>query len=618
MGNKIITEKDFWRCSSGAVPAQLQGTSLGTKKVSGEKFITVEDKATNSCIDFGCTKYMLLAAIAAAAVVVVAAIVGVLTVATGGAALIFIGAVAGLAGAAIGAVVGALLCGQMVASKRQWDKSKSDMIVQGRYAITGDHKMICPVGGTITFDPEIKSWSQALALGFANYTGKLMEGMMAGAAVGMGGALLSGGATAFMSGGLRGVGQAAWQFARSMPRNFVVNAVESFSKVGLALRGVMGAQNTAATYGETGSAGVGDFFWGTVAMETGAYDSARNIATGQGTWQDYVGMAMMVAPVGQGKRDLEDALSNKADDAEGKKMDEEEGNTRTRSQEGDAPKQEGEAEAYEAGNNKPSYDELGSKEPCFLAGTLVKTPSGSIEIEKIKVGAKVLVYDFQKNCVRQKPVVKLYTNWTNRYFNIKTSAGEYILPTSKHLFWVENLRKWMPAKELEAGMILKTALNDRSVIESISEYRNVELPTYNLEVEGIHNYFVGAFGNLVHNQNKPSLFESTTRQPTEIYEVYDARTGETVYVGQTTQGTRNRFEQHISEGQREGNFKADWGDRTKFDVRTVETGNWTPYEAHAWEQHYIEKNGGVENLLNKKNAITEGKYDKFADLHNPC
>lgn len=216
--------------------------------------------------------------------------------------------------------------------------------------------MLCKIpGGIVTFAPQIKNWSQAVSLGASNYIGKLMEGMMAGAAVGMGGALISGGAGAFASGGLRGMGQAALQFAKSMPKNFVVNAIESVSKVGLALRGVMGVQNTAAVYGNTGTASVTDFGSGVVAMETGAYDSFNNIREGKGTWQDWVGMAMMIAPVGQGKRDLENSLknepdssNNKVDDAENSKVDEEDGAPKTEVQDGDAPKQEGDGEAYES------------------------------------------------------------------------------------------------------------------------------------------------------------------------------------------------------------------------------------------------------------------------------
>src|SRR5262249_59867453 len=77
MGNKIITEKDFWICTGGTTPAQLQTTQLTTKKESGHKYITVADTATSSWIDFGCKKLMWIMAILAAVGVV-------LVVATGG------------------------------------------------------------------------------------------------------------------------------------------------------------------------------------------------------------------------------------------------------------------------------------------------------------------------------------------------------------------------------------------------------------------------------------------------------------------------------------------------------------------------------------------------------
>jgi hypothetical protein len=341
MGNKIITEKDFWMCTGGNVPAPLQSVQLSTKKKDGKKYITKVDTATSSYIDFGCNKLMLIMAI-------LAAVVAVAIVATGGAALIAIGALAGAAGAAFGAVLGGLLCGQIAKMARVWLGSKSNMIVQGQPAITGDHEMKCMLfGDTISFAPHIKNWWQAIALAGANYVGGILEGMMAGAAVGMGGAFISGARTAFLQGGTRAVGQAGLQFLKTMPKNFGINAIESFSKFGLGMRGVMGAQNTAATYGNTGTASIGDFAEGTVAMETGAYDSFNNIKEGKGTWQDYVGMAMMVAPVGKGKRDLENEISKKADDAEAKKTDEET-TKKAINQEGEAPKKEGDFEAFES------------------------------------------------------------------------------------------------------------------------------------------------------------------------------------------------------------------------------------------------------------------------------
>ncbi len=368
MGNKIITEKDFWMCSSGCVPAQMQGTHLVAKKKGGEIYITNKDMATSSFIDFGCNKYMLLMAAIAAVAVVAAVVVGVLTVATGGLALIAVGAIAGLAGAAIGGVVGGLLCGQKMASKRVWSGQKSNLKVLGTPTITGDHKMICPVGGTVTFAPQIKNWWQAISLGTANYIGKLFEGMMAGAAIGSLGAAWMGGSAAMAGGaGMRGLGQASLNLLKNMPKNFVVNIAESFGKVGMAFRGIMGAQNTMATYGNTGEAGIGDFAKGAVSMETGAYDGVKNIATGQGTWQDYIGTVLMFSPVGKGKRDFEDSY-RKADDADAPAKDaetnkaDEEGTTAPK--DGDAgntkPKEDG--EAFEDGVSTKAKGEIGEAE----------------------------------------------------------------------------------------------------------------------------------------------------------------------------------------------------------------------------------------------------------------
>ncbi|WP_262151740.1 hypothetical protein [Chryseobacterium foetidum] len=195
MGNKIITEKDFWMCSSGAVPAQLQGTRKSNKKSSGEVYITVADTATSSWIDFGCTKNMLLAAIitAVAVVVVVALIVG-----TGGVAAIgligmmAIGAAAGVAGGVIAAIDGALKCGQKNAAARTWDGSKDNMILTGTSAITGDRTMACSIGGVVKFAPEVKSWTHALALGGFNYITQLAGCALGGAGVGAGGFLAAG------------------------------------------------------------------------------------------------------------------------------------------------------------------------------------------------------------------------------------------------------------------------------------------------------------------------------------------------------------------------------------------------------------------------------------------
>ncbi|RBL90455.1 hypothetical protein [Chitinophaga flava] len=291
MGAKIITEKEFWQCSGGLMPAPLQSTQLVSKKKDGNKYITITDKSTQSFADFVCRKLMLLMAI-------VAAIVAIAVVATGGAALIAIGALAGAAGAAVGAVMGSLICGQKVAIVRQWIGAKSNFKILGNPTVTGDHMMLCPIfGEQITYAPHIKNWWQAISLGAANFIGGVLEGAMVGAAIGGSVALIEGGVAALAEGGIGGLGRSALQLFKSLPGNLLKNFAASWtSGVGIGLRATTAIQHTAQTYGETGEANGGDFLKGVFGMETGTGESARRVFTGHGTVMDFIGLALWFTP----------------------------------------------------------------------------------------------------------------------------------------------------------------------------------------------------------------------------------------------------------------------------------------------------------------------------------
>lgn len=265
---------------------------------------------------------------------------------------------------------------------------------------------------------------------------------------------------------------------------------------------------------------------------------------------------------------------------------------------------------------KFGYDDLGTTAPCFLAGTFVHTIDGLIPIENIQIGDTVFCYDKTNNTTTKNKVTRIYNNWTDKFIKITTDK-EIINATFKHLFWIEDENKWVTAKELRADMILKSLSLKNIFIKKIDYQKDVELYTFNIEVENNHNYFVGNQGILVHNDNKPSKFESTVKKPTKIYEVYNPKTGKTVYVGQTDKtNVADRFKEHVAEGKNKSNHKKDWG--KKYKVREVASGNWDPYEASVWEQHYIDKNGGKANLQNGRNEITKPKFDKYKNLHNPC
>lgn len=355
MGNKIITEKDFWQCEGGLMPTQFQSGQNVAKKKSGEKYITKMDTATVSFADFSCKKLMLIMAI-------LAALVAVLTVATGGAALIAIGAIAGAAGAAYGAVLGSLLCGQMVAKVRKWTMGKENFQIMGIPTITGDHVMLCPLfGDKITFAPEIKTWGQALAKGGANLISGIMEGMMAGALIGMGGGLLSGGRAAVTSGGFRGLGQAGFNFLKSAPNSIMSNFGQGlFNGAGFKL--IDGATNWLNTYGDTGSASTDDFTQGVKESTFGDVAAIRSILTTGGTMQDWVAAIMLLTPGGKKSKGnhnnshiAEPNVKPKgdADGGSNKKADADEGGIKPKSHSPDAPNNKGkDGEAYEADKPK--------------------------------------------------------------------------------------------------------------------------------------------------------------------------------------------------------------------------------------------------------------------------
>jgi hypothetical protein len=191
MGNKIATEEDYWMCTGGIMPAQMQTVQLKVLQKDGKKYLMKSDTSTASFGDFTCKWVMLIAALIAAVVIVA-------VVATGGAALAVIvaaGAIAGAGGAIYGSVLGSLICGQKAAIARTWLGEKSNLIVAGQHALTTGSTMQCPVfGSKIVHAPNVKNWWDALRVGIGNFGETVILGALGGALIGVGGALFSGAA----------------------------------------------------------------------------------------------------------------------------------------------------------------------------------------------------------------------------------------------------------------------------------------------------------------------------------------------------------------------------------------------------------------------------------------
>ncbi len=287
-------------------------------------------------------------------------------------------------------------------------------------------------------------------------------------------------------------------------------------------------------------------------------------------------------------------------------------------------------------NKWMKYDLKGDKPVCFPPKTLVKTADGEKRIENIKAGQSLLSYNQKTGFVEKTTVRSLLQNWALEIITVKTENA-VISSTLSHPYWVGKLNLWIAASELKKGMLLTTIDGKKEQVLSI-EREITQTRTYNFELTNFHNYFVGVSGILVHNSDeKVSKFSDTNTYKSDIYILKDPRTGKVLYVGQTIQGTTTRLNDHINSPDSALNqyLKGKYGKKFTNDPakfvndnggvkgifiveNPVKSKMLTPFELSVLEQHYINKHGGKNGLLNKIDAITLEKFDQYKMLHNPC
>jgi hypothetical protein len=177
--------------------------------------------------------------------------------------------------------------------------------------------------------------------------------------------------------------------------------------------------------------------------------------------------------------------------------------------------------------------EAGSEMPCFSADTLVWSASGPKPICDIVAGEMVRAFDLSSRTVALREVKSVSRNETIHFFEIRLD-DEVIHATGQHPFWLPDEGYWGKANELRAGTHLQHFDGGRRAIEEIV-YRNIPAtPTYNLRIDELSNYFVGA-GVLVHNGGpRPPypfgdniIYEGTnTTNPKFAGKVYIGRTND--------------------------------------------------------------------------------------------
>ncbi len=135
---------------------------------------------------------------------------------------------------------------------------------------------------------------------------------------------------------------------------------------------------------------------------------------------------------------------------------------------------------------------------CFGAGTPVRTLTGSMPIESIRVGDRVLTQDIKTGALGYHPVTVVHHNPPSPTFLVKVGK-DTIVSSPFHRFWVAG-KGWKMARDLKGGETLRL-LDGPARVDSVEE-GPVQL-VYNLDVAGDHDFFAGAAAALVHDNTLP-------------------------------------------------------------------------------------------------------------------
>jgi len=134
---------------------------------------------------------------------------------------------------------------------------------------------------------------------------------------------------------------------------------------------------------------------------------------------------------------------------------------------------------------------------CFLSGTEVSTPSGTVPIEKITAGTDVLSFS-NDGSVSTSKVLQVYAVQRDLYYIVQTPLGS-VKATAEHPFYVGG-SAFKETQALQIGdivFLLKGGKLQQTAITSITKI-NESTTAYNLLVDSTNTFFANDFA--VHNK----------------------------------------------------------------------------------------------------------------------
>jgi hypothetical protein len=148
-------------------------------------------------------------------------------------------------------------------------------------------------------------------------------------------------------------------------------------------------------------------------------------------------------------------------------------------------------------------------EACFVAGTPVLTPAGYRCIEELGPGSQVIACDILSGTTGTCSVDRRFRREVSEVVEVRIGETT-VATTADHPFYVVDCG-WVEAGGLVAGDALPTADGGVAQVFSVTVSTSPATPVYNLEVNGLHTYFVSELCVLVHNNCSADAGAKATR-----------------------------------------------------------------------------------------------------------
>jgi hypothetical protein len=127
---------------------------------------------------------------------------------------------------------------------------------------------------------------------------------------------------------------------------------------------------------------------------------------------------------------------------------------------------------------------------CVAEGTRVATPAGSVAIEKLAIGDRVLGYDTERGAPVETTVRRIVPSSSDELFEVN---GLWV--TGEHPVFAN--RAWIEARELQTGALLLRRDGTSVRLDGVGVF-SARTRVFDLSVDWPHNFFAGDL--LVHNK----------------------------------------------------------------------------------------------------------------------